>query len=180
MLVVFAVLGIVLYDRATWWMEVVPVLFAAPFLVVTYWRFPLTVVLYVLICIHALVLIMGGVYTYARVLFGFWLQDWLDLERNPYDCIGHFMQGFVPALVVREILLRNKFVNGKGMFAFLCLCVAFVFSAVYEFVEWGAALALGQGVDEFLGMQGDPWDTQVDMFLVLFGVGISFVLLGPL
>jgi putative membrane protein len=179
-LAALAVSGIAPYDRATWWMEVAPVLLAAPLLVATHRRFPLTAVLYVLICIHALVLIMGGAYTYARVPLGFWLQDWLDLERNPYDRIGHFMQGFVPALVAREILLRNKFVNGKGMLAFLCLCVALAFSAVYELVEWGAALALGQGADEFLGTQGDPWDTQADMFLALLGAGTSLALLGPL
>ena len=180
MLAALAVSGVAPYDRATWWMEVAPVLAAAPILVATHRRFPLTTVLYVLICIHALVLIMGGAYTYARVPLGFWLQDWLDLERNPYDRIGHFMQGFVPALVAREILLRKNFVNGKGMLAFLCLCVALAFSAVYELIEWGAALALGQGADEFLGTQGDPWDTQADMFLALLGAGTSLVLLSSL
>lgn len=180
MLAALAVSGIAPYDRATWWMEVAPVLVAAPILVATHRRFPLTTVLYVLIGIHALVLIMGGAYTYARVPLGFWLQDWLDLERNPYDRIGHFMQGFVPALVAREILLRKNFVNGKGMLAFLCICVALAFSAVYELIEWGAALALGQGADEFLGTQGDPWDTQADMFLAMLGAGTSLVLLSGL
>ena len=180
MLAALAVSGIAPYDRATWWMEVAPVLLAAPILVATHRRFPLTTVLYVLIGIHALVLILGGAYTYARVPLGFWLQDWLDLERNPYDRIGHFMQGFVPALVAREILVRKNFVNGKGMLAFLCLCVALAFSAVYELIEWGAALALGQGADEFLGTQGDPWDTQADMLLAMLGAATSLVLLAPL
>ena len=172
--------GIAPYDRATWWMEVAPVLAAAPILVATHRRFPLTGVLYFLICVHAMVLILGGAYTYARVPLGFWLQDWLDLERNPYDRIGHFMQGFVPVLVAREILIRKNVVNGKGMLAFLCICVALAFSAVYELIEWGAALALGQGADEFLGTQGDPWDTQADMFLALLGAVTSLALLAPL
>jgi len=179
-LAALAVSGIAPYDRATWWMEVAPVLAAAPILVATHRRFPLTTVLYVLIGIHALVLIMGGAYTYARVPLGFWLQDWLDLERNPYDRIGHFMQGFVPALVAREILIRKEFVNGKRMLAFLCVCVALAFSAVYELIEWGAALALGQGADEFLGTQGDPWDTQADMLLAMLGAASSLALLAPL
>ena len=180
MLAALAVSGIAPYDRATWWMEVAPVLVAAPILVATHRRFPLTGILYFLICVHAMVLIMGGAYTYARVPLGYWLQEWLDLERNPYDRIGHFMQGFVPALVAREILIRKQFVNGKGMLAFLCACVALAFSAVYELVEWGAALALGQGADEFLGTQGDPWDTQADMFLALLGASIALLVLSAL
>jgi putative membrane protein len=179
-LAALAVSGIAPYDRATWWMEVAPVLAAAPILVATHRRFPLTGVLYFLVCVHALVLIMGGAYTYARVPLGFWLQDWLDLERNPYDRIGHFMQGFVPALVAREILMRKNLVNGKGMLAFLSGCVAVAFSAVYELIEWGAALALGQGADEFLGTQGDPWDTQADMFLAMLGAATSLTLLSSL
>ena len=165
------------YDRATWWMEVAPVLIAAPILVATYRRFPLTSLLYVLICVHALVLILGGAYTYARVPLGFWLQDLLELERNPYDRIGHFMQGFVPAMVAREILIRNKYVTGTSMAAFLSLCVALAVSAFYELIEWWAALALGQGAEEFLGTQGDPWDTQADMFLALFGAAAALALL---
>ena len=180
MLAALAVSGVAPYDRATWWMEVAPVLIAAPILVATHRRFPLSAVLYVLIGIHALVLILGGTYTYARVPLGFWLQDWLDLERNPYDRIGHFMQGFVPALIAREILLRKSFLHSKTMTGFLSLCVALAFSAVYEMIEWGAALALGQGADEFLGTQGDPWDTQADMFLALLGAGTSLVLLSAL
>lgn len=168
------------YDRATWWMEVAPVLIAAPILVVTRRRYPLTPLLYTLIFVHALVLILGGAYTYARVPLGFWLQELLALERNPYDRIGHFMQGFVPAMVAREILLRGAFVSGRRMSAFLCICVALAVSAVYELIEWGAALALGQGADEFLGTQGDPWDTQADMFLALTGAASALLLLSRL
>jgi putative membrane protein len=174
-LAALVVSGLHPYDRITWWMEVAPVLVAAPILVLTYKRFPLTSLLYSLICVHALVLIVGGAYTYARVPLGFWLQDLLHLERNPYDRIGHFMQGFVPAMVVREILFRGGFVTGGKMLGFLSLCVALAISACYELIEWGAALALGQGADEFLGTQGDPWDTQADMFLALLGA--SFALL---
>ena len=169
--------GIKPYDRATWWMEVAPVLIAAPILAVTYRHFPLTTLLYCLIAIHALVLILGGAYTYARVPLGFWLQDWFGFERNPYDRIGHFMQGFVPVILAREILLRTHSVRTKKMAAFLSVCVALAFSAFYELLEWWAALALGQGAHEFLGTQGDPWDTQADMFLALIGAASALVLL---
>ena len=130
---------------------------------------------------HALVLILGGAYTYARVPAGFWLQDLLALERNPYDRIGHFMQGFVPAMVAREIFLqRGDLWRAEGWWRFLCVCVALAVSAVYELIEWGAALALGQGADEFLGTQGDPWDTQADMFLALIGAVAALLLLSRL
>jgi putative membrane protein len=163
------------YDRATWWMEVAPVLIAVPILVATRRRFPLTDLLYVLIAAHALVLILGGAYTYARVPLGFWLQDLFQLDRNPYDKIGHFMQGFVPMLVAREVLLRGGHVAGRGMANFLSVCVALAVSSVYELIEWGAALALGQGAEEFLGTQGDVWDTQSDMFLALLGAVAALV-----
>lgn len=157
------------YDRATWFMEVAPVLVAIPLLLVTRDRYPLTTLLYVLICAHALVLILGGAYTYARVPLGHWVQEAFGLSRNPYDKLGHFMQGFVPAMIAREILLRGGFVRGRRMLAFLCVCVALAISAAYELIEWWAALAMGQGADEFLGTQGDPWDTQSDMFLAMMG-----------
>lgn len=179
-LAALVVSGIAPYDRVTWWMEVAPVLIAAPVLVATYRRFPLTNVLYILISIHALVLILGGAYSYARVPLGFWLQDVLALERNPYDRIGHFVQGFVPAMIAREILLRGRFVVGGMMVGFLSVCVALAFSAFYELIEWWAALALGQGADEFLGTQGDPWDTQADMFLALLGAAIALAGLSKL
>ena len=175
-----AVSAIAPYDRATWWMEVAPVLVALPLLAATWRRFPLSDLLYALIALHAIVLIVGGAYTYARVPLGFWLQDALHLARNPYDRIGHFMQGFVPALVAREILLRGRHVNGRGMAGFLSVCVALAVSALYELVEWWAALALGQGADEFLGTQGDPWDTQSDMFMALIGATVAVLAFGRL
>ena len=168
------------YDRLTWAMEVAPVVIVLPLLAATCRRYPLTTLLYVLIVLHALVLMLGGAYTYARVPLGFWLQDLLALDRNPYDKIGHFMQGFVPAIAAREILLRGGFVRGAKMLAFLVLCVVLAISATYELIEWAAALALGQGADEFLGTQGDPWDTQSDMFLALIGGCAALVLLSAL
>ena len=164
------------YDRATWFMEVAPVMIALPVLWFSYRRFPLTTILYACIIAHACVLMLGGAYTYARVPLGFTLQEWLDLGRNPYDKIGHFMQGFVPALAAREILVRGGYVRGRRMLAFLVICIVLAVSATYEFVEWGAALALGQGAEAFLGTQGDVWDTQSDMFFALIGgvVALAF------
>ena len=169
LLALLALSGAQPYDRATWAMEVAPVAIALPVLWLTYRRFPLTTVLYACILLHAVVLIAGGAYTYARVPLGFQIADFLNLERNPYDKIGHFFQGFVPALVAREILLRGAWVRGRRMLAFVVVCIALAISATYELIEWGAALALGQGADEFLGTQGDPWDTQSDMFMALVG-----------
>lgn len=169
--------GIAPTDRLTWLMEVAPVLIALPLMIATRRSYPLTLLLTVLIAIHALVLIGGGAYTYAHVPFGFWLQDILGTLRNPYDKIGHFMQGFVPAMVAREILLRGDFVRGRRMTAFLCVCVAMAISACYELIEWAAAVALGQGADEFLGTQGDVWDTQSDMFMALIGASTALLLL---
>ena len=165
------------FDRTTWALEVFPVVVALPVLWATYRRFPLTTVLYVCIVVHALVLMLGGAYTYARVPLGFQIADLLGLSRNPYDKIGHFMQGFVPALVAREILIRGQHVRGKRMLAFLVVCVVLAISATYELIEWAAALALGQGADEFLGTQGDPWDTQSDMFCALIGALAALVTL---
>jgi putative membrane protein len=172
--------GIQPYDRVTWWLEVAPVLVAAPILFITRERFPLTPLLYWVILVHCLVLILGGAYTYARVPLGFWLQDLFELTRNPYDKIGHFMQGVTPALVAREIFLRGGHVKGPKMSAFLAVCVSLAVSAFYELIEWWAALALGQGADEFLGTQGDMWDTQSDMFLALLGAAAALALLGGL
>ena len=181
-LLLFALLvsGLQPYDRLTWLLEVAPVIVVLPLLALTRHRYPLTTLLYVLIFTHALVLILGGAYTYARVPLGFWLQDAFALGRNPYDKIGHFMQGFVPAIAAREILLRGGYVRGARMLAFLALCVVLAISAAYELIEWAAALALGQGADEFLGTQGDPWDTQSDMFMALVGGASALLLLARL
>ncbi|MDH4189544.1 MAG: DUF2238 domain-containing protein [Betaproteobacteria bacterium] len=176
-LVALAISGIAPYDRLTWLMEVAPVLIALPVLIATRHRAPLTRLLYVLIAVHALVLIVGGAYTYARVPLGFWLQEAFHLGRNPYDKVGHFMQGLVPALLAREILLGHGYLASLRMANFLSLCVALAVSAFYELIEWWAALALGQGADEFLGTQGYVWDTQSDMFMALLGAGVALSLL---
>jgi putative membrane protein len=165
------------YDRLTWWMEVLPVLLVVPVLAATVRRFPLSRLLVVLIALHALILIAGGTWTYARVPAGFWVQEAFDLARNPYDKLGHFAQGLVPAVAARELLLRHGWVSGRAVAAWLSVCVAMTISAVYELVEWAAALALGQGADEFLGTQGDQWDTQSDMFLALVGALVAVLLL---
>lgn len=177
-LVALLVSGLVPYDRATWLMEVAPAMIALPLIAATRQRYPLTTLLTVLIALHCLVLILGGTYTYARVPLGYWLQDVLSTARNPYDKIGHFMQGFVPAMIAREILLRGAWARGRKMVAFLCIAIAMMISACYELIEWGAALALGQGADEFLGTQGDIWDTQSDMLMALIGSSTAMLLLG--
>ncbi len=180
LLAVLVATGIRPFDRLTWLMEVLPVMVVLPVLCLTYRRFPLTTVLYAGIFVHAIVLMVGGAYTYARVPLGFELQELLQLDRNPYDRIGHFLQGFVPALAAREILLRGGFVQGGRMLAFLVLCVVMATSATYELIEWAAALSMGQGAEEFLGTQGDPWDTQSDMFCALLGAVAALVLLSRL
>ena len=170
--------GIRPYDRTTWWLEVAPVLIAVPVLLATGRRFPLTPLVYRLIALHALILILGGAYTYARVPLGFWVQDALGLDRNHYDRFGHFAQGFVPAVIAREILLRRTpLVRGGWLFVIVtALCLAI--SACYEFIEWWAALLGGSAANEFLGTQGDVWDTQWDMFLALLGALAAQLVLG--
>ena len=169
--------GVNPYDRTTWVLEVFPVVIALPLLWLTYRRYPLTNLLYACIFAHACVLMLGGAYTYARVPLGFEIASVLDIERNPYDRIGHFFQGFVPALVAREILIRGDYVRGRKMLVFVVVCIALAISAAYELVEWASALALGQGADEFLGTQGDPWDTQKDMFCALLGAVTALLFL---
>jgi putative membrane protein len=165
------------YDPVTWFLEIVPILIIAPILIVTYRKFPLTPLLYRLLFVHALILILGGHYTYARVPVGYWFQDLLDLSRNHYDRLGHFAQGFIPAILVREILLRRSpLVRGKWLF-FLTVSVCLAFSAFYEFTEWWAAVAGGEGAENFLGTQGDIWDTQWDMFLAFTGAITSQLIL---
>lgn len=180
LVLVLALSAIRPYDRPTWLLEVVPVLIALPVMAMTYRRFPLTTLLYGLIFVHALILILGGTFTYARVPLGFWIQDMLSLERNPYDKIGHFAQGFVPFILAREILLRGGYLSSRRMAAFLSICVVMAVSSCYELIEWWSALALGQGAYEFLGTQGDIWDTQSDMFFALIGAIVAMLSLSRL
>lgn len=161
--------GIGPHDRLTWLLEVAPVLIAAPLLIATFRRFRLTPLLYRLILLHALILMLGGHYTYAEVPLGFWVQDLFDLGRNHYDRLGHLAQGFIPAILAREILLRSTpLTPGRWLFI-LVTSVCLAFSATYEIIEWGTAVAIGQSADAFLGTQGDQWDTQWDMFMALIG-----------
>ncbi|MDD4855276.1 MAG: DUF2238 domain-containing protein [Sulfuricurvum sp.] len=170
--------GIRSYEFFTWLMEVLPVMIALPILIATYRRFPLTMLLYSVIFLHAVVLIWGGMYTYARVPLGFEIAQWLGMDRNPYDKIGHFMQGFAPALIAREILIRGNYVNGRRMLTFIVISIVLAISASYELIEWAAALWMGQGADEFLGTQGYIWDTQSDMFFALIGSVVALVFFG--
>ncbi len=153
------------YDRLTWFLEVLPVLIAAPLLIATHRSFPLTPLVCWLIAIHSLILILGGHYTYARVPLGFWIQDWFDFTRNHYDRLGHLMQGFGPAIIARELLIRTSpLAPGKWLFTIVLFTVLGI-SATYEFIEWWTALASEEASAAFLGTQGDVWDTQWDMFL---------------
>ena len=169
--------GIHPYDPGTWVLEVFPILLGAPILIATHRRFPLTSLVYRLLLLHAFILMLGGHYTYARVPLGFWVSDLLHLSRNHYDRLGHFAQGFVPALLTREVLLRlSPLRRGKWLF-FLVVCVCLAMSAFYEFIEWWAALIGGSSADAFLGTQGDPWDTQWDMLFALVGAISALLLL---
>ena len=168
------------HDRATWWMEVAPVLVVLPLLWIARRRLPLTDLALVLILLHGLVLMLGGAYTYARVPVGFAVQDWLGLSRNPYDRLGHFMQGFVPAIVLRELLIRVGGLRRGLLLAVLVAACCLAVSACYELIEFGTALALGQGADAFLGTQGDPWDTQWDMLMCLIGAWTALLSLSRL
>ena len=164
-----AVSGVGPYDRLTWLLETAPVMIGLGFVIWTGRQFPLTPLLCWLLLVHALILALGGHYTYARVPPGFWVQDLLDLSRNPYDRLGHIAQGFIPAILVREILVRKSPLSGSAWLPVLTVCACLAFSAFYEMVEWWGALLFGGGADDFLGTQGDPWDTQWDMFLALAG-----------
>ena len=165
------------FDLATWAMEVAPVVVVLVLLWGTQRRFPLTPLLYALIFVHAAILMLGGHYSYARVPLGDWLRDAFALARNPYDGIGHFAQGFIPAIAMRELLLRHTGLARGAWLVTVIVLACLGVSAAYELIEWGAAVALGQGADEFLGTQGDPWDTQKDMALAGLGAGAALLLL---
>lgn len=166
------------FDRPTWWMESLPVFIGLMVLVPTHTRFPLTRLVYYLLFFHAVLLLVGGHYTYARVPFGFWIQDLLDFSRNPYDRLGHIVQGFVPALVAREVFLRKHVLQRGTWLFFLVVCFCLAFSAFYELLEWWTAVFAGDGSIDFLGVQGDIWDAQWDMMLALIGAIAAQVLLG--
>jgi putative membrane protein len=168
-LILLTVSGIGPKDRFTWFLEVAPVLIGVPILVATYRRLPLTALLYRLLLLHAAILMLGGHYTYAEVPLGYWIQEAFGFARNHYDRIGHLAQGFVPALLAREVLLRRSPLKPGGWLFLTVTSICLAFSALYEMIEWWTALATGEAATAFLGTQGDPWDTQWDMFLCLIG-----------
>lgn len=164
------------HDYPTWWLEVLPVLIAVPLLLWTYKTFPLTELLYRLIFLHAVILIVGGHYTYALVPAGFQVQDLFGFERNHYDRLGHFVQGLEPAILAREILLRNHVVKRGGWLVLFVISICLAFSAFYELIEWFVATVSEEAAESFLGTQGDVWDTQWDMFMCLLGAGTALAL----
>ena len=164
-------------DRLTWWMEVIPAILGLGVLLMTRQRFPLTGLVYFLILIHAVILMVGGHYTYAEVPVGDWLRDVIGSERNNYDKLGHLAQGFVPVMIAREIMIRNKVVAVRGWLTFLLLCIVLALSAFYELIEWWAALLSAAAADAFLGTQGYVWDTQSDMLWALSGAVLALLTL---
>jgi len=164
-------------DRLTWWLEVMPALLGLGVLLATRRRFPLTTLAYWLVLAHCIVLMVGGHYTYAAVPLFDWLAQLFDWQRNHYDKVGHFVQGAVPALLAREVLLRKRVVNGRGWLNFLIVCFCLAVSAFYELIEWWVALLTGTAAEAFLGTQGYIWDTQSDMGYALIGAVLSLLLL---
>jgi putative membrane protein len=167
------------HDRFTWVLEVFPVLIGLPLLVWVYPRFRFTPLVTTLIALHAIILMVGGKYTYAEVPLGFWMARTFHFARNHYDRIGHLAQGFVPALVAREVLIRRSPLTGTGWVPFVVVCFCLALSAFYELVEFWTALATGSAAEAFLGTQGDPWDTQWDMMLALIGAILALILMAP-
>jgi putative membrane protein len=165
-------------DAFTWFLESAPAIAGAIVLAAIYRRTRLTSLGYVLIWLHAIVLVVGGHYTYAEMPLFNWLRDEFGLARNYYDRLGHLMQGFVPAVIAREILLRQRVVSGRRWLFFLVTCICLAISAFYEFIEWWVAVTSGEAAEAFLGTQGDVWDTQWDMFLAFLGAMASQLLLG--
>ena len=168
------------HDYPTWWLEVLPVLIALVVLLLTRKKFLLTPLAYWLILFHAVVLMVGGHYTYAEVPFGDWAAQLTGGTRNNYDKLGHFVQGFVPAIVAREILVRNRVIARRAWLSFIVVCICLAFSAFYELIEWWVALLSSEAAESFLGTQGYVWDTQSDMFLALVGACLSLVLFSHL
>ena len=164
-------------DLFTWFLEIVPAILGLIVVLLTYKRFRMTNLVYVLIWIHAIILVIGGHYTYAEMPLFNWIRDTFDLSRNYYDRVGHFAQGFIPAMVAREVLLRTTPLQRGRMLFFLVVCVCLAISSSYELFEWWVAAATGTAADAFLGSQGDIWDTQWDMFLALCGSILSLLFL---
>lgn len=167
-------------DYFTWALEVAPALVAILVLALTRKHFPLTELAYTLILVHCLILMVGGHYTYAKVPLFDWLRDTFEMQRNNYDKIGHFAQGFIPAIVAREIAIRKNLINGRGWTHFFVVCFCLALSAFYELIEWWVASMSGESAEAFLGTQGYVWDTQSDMALALIGAIAALLLLAKL
>jgi len=165
------------HDYPTWWLEVIPALLALVVLIFTRKRFALTPLAYWLILLHAVILMVGGHYTYAEVPLGEWVQEWTGGSRNNYDKLGHLAQGFIPAIIAREVLVRNGVVAVRGWLSFIVVSICLAISAFYELLEWWVALSSGEAADAFLGTQGYIWDTQSDMFLALLGAILALLML---
>lgn len=168
------------HDRFTWWLESIPVIAGVPLILVFQKKFPLSTLLLVLLWLHCVILVVGGHYTYARVPLGEWARSWFGWTRNNYDKLGHFAQGFVPAILARELLVRTSPLQGSRWLGFLVVCVCLAFSAFYELLEWLAAVTSGSAADDFLGTQGYAWDTQTDMLMALIGATLAIVLFSNL
>lgn len=168
------------YDRFTWWLEVTPGLVGIGLLLATYQRFRFTTLVYILIALHICVLCVGGHYTYARVPVFEWLRPMFGWQRNHYDRLGHLMQGFVPAIIAREVLLRVGVLGRKRWLPFIVISICLAISAFYELIEWWTAMLSGSAATDFLGSQGDVWDTQSDMCLALVGATCALLLLSKL
>ncbi len=173
--IVFVWSGIQPYDRLTWWLEVFPTIIGVIVLATTYRRFQLTTLVYALIAIHMCILCVGGHWTYAREPVFSWLRDYFHWSRNHYDRLGHFAQGFVPAMIARELFIRLNILNRKPWQPFLIISICMAISVAYEFIEWWTAISSGSASTEFLATQGDPWDTQEDMFMCLIGAVCALV-----
>lgn len=165
------------HDRFTWWLEAAPVLIGLPLIWMLRRRFPMSTLLLVLIYLHMVILLVGGHYTYALVPVGEWAKAWFGWQRNNYDKLGHFAQGFVPAILAREILIRSSPLRDSRWLGFLVVCVCLAFSACYELIEWATAVLTGSAAEAFLGTQGDPWDTQTDMLMAFLGAVAALTLL---
>lgn len=165
------------HDRFTWWLEVAPVVAGVPLIVALRKRFPLSSMVLALLWLHCVVLVVGGHYTYARVPLGEWAKEWFGWSRNHYDKLGHFAQGFVPAILTRELLVRTSPLRASRWLGFLTVAVCLGFSAFYELIEWATAMMTGAAAEDFLGTQGDPWDTQTDMLMALLGAMAALLML---
>ncbi len=179
-LLILLVSQVAAHDKLTWLLEVSPILLGLPILIFTWRTYQFTTLVYGLIILHFIILAVGSVYTYAEVPLGFWMQDWFGFERNNYDKIGHFAQGFVPALIVREILLRTTPLQPGKMLGFIVISICLALSAFYEFIEWWVAVLQGGSAEAFLGTQGYEWDAQADMLMALIGACAGLLLLGHL